>query len=197
MSKIPIKIKIALVDTLIRQENLFGVDYDETIIKFLADIWPLDEMNSEDSRFQTARGDAIQHLVNNDDWEFDYLLKERFSLINNDDELFIRFINTTVRPKYRESEDEIMKFVLLIKPHLEEVGYTLEIQSSDDSGSPIYKVIKLADSSDAPIDVEENKIPFFVTKEPRGRHNSYRSHPGPEEFPAFVLGKDFIDMYCI
>lgn len=192
MPDISRKIKIALVDVLIDQPDVFGThNYYEKIIDFLNEIWPLDEMPSEDHRFSTAREDAIQHLVNNYDWEYDELLKRRFNLIDNDDEVFIKFIDTVVNPEYRQSADEIMSFVLLINPYLEKVGYNLVLQGRDESDKPIYQVVKKRDAKGTPIDVEENKIPFLVVKRPNGRHNRVNSHSPPSEYPAFVLSYNY------
>ena len=198
MSKISIKIKSALVDVLIKQNNLFGEKYEEMgPMKFLGEVWLLDKMPSTDERYPTARGDAIQHLVNNDDWSYDYMLKERFSLLNDTDEVFIKFINTIVHPDFKESEDEIIYFVLLINPYLKKVGYTLSIQDRGENGIPIYRVVEWEASSDLPIDIEENKIPFFVTKKPLGENKNEDLHKTPNEFPAFVLEFDKWNDYGI
>ena len=188
MSKISIKIKSALVDILLKQNNLFGEKYEDMgPMKFLGEVWLLDEMPSTDERYPTARGDAIQHLVNNDDWSYDYMLKERFSLLNDTDEVFIKFINTVVHPNFKESEDEIIYFVLLIDPYLQKAGYKLSIQDRGEKGIPIYKVVEWDESSDLPIDIEENKIPFFVTGEPIDESEGSDSNKTPDEFPKFVL----------
>lgn len=191
MPIIPIKIKSALVDILLNQNNLFGEKYEEMgPMKFLGKVWLLDDMPSTDSRYPTARGDAIQHLVNNDDWSYEHMLKERFNLLNDTDEVFIKFINTIVHPDFKESEDEIIYFVLLINPYLKKVGYTLSIQDRNEKGIPIYKIVDWEPSSGLSIDIEENKIPFFVTKKPIGKKEGEELRKAPNELPAFVLEFD-------
>ena len=39
-------------------------------IEFLCKLYPLNEMPSNDNRFENARDDIFQHTVNNDDWDF-------------------------------------------------------------------------------------------------------------------------------
>lgn len=41
--------------------------FDE--VEFLSRLYNLDELPSYDSRYRSARGDIIQHTVNNDDWD--------------------------------------------------------------------------------------------------------------------------------
>jgi len=103
MKNISRTIKLELFRALIKEEDVFGKD---EIVVFLDDVWDLRTMSSEDARYTDAYGDVVQHMVNNDDWEIDYLFIERLKLLD-DDEKFISFLETIVSKKYSENEDDI------------------------------------------------------------------------------------------
>ena len=180
------KIKLELYKVLNKESNAFGENGDEGIIPFLNDIWDLALMKSEDSRFKNALGDFTQHLVNNpEDYSYDYVFQERLGLLD-DDEKYTKFVETVLSPKYREGEDDIFKYVLLINPYLEKEGYTLLLQDYNDEGSPIYK-IGVVPSDNTPTDIKPNSIPFYVEKNPTGRNDRVSSHKKPLTYPSFVL----------
>ena len=64
---------------------------DQNIVDFLKMIWDLPAMPSADPRFKNAEADAIQHLVNNDDWDLTYTFERRFNLLAGDIKYFIKF----------------------------------------------------------------------------------------------------------
>lgn len=122
--KLSKKIKLELYNLLNKEANAFGDNGDDGIIPFLSDIWDLSSMKSEDNRYNNALGDFIQHLIRNDDYSYDYVFQERLKLLD-DDEKFSLFIETVLQPKYRDGEDDIFKYVLLINPYLEKEGWPL------------------------------------------------------------------------
>ena len=68
--------------------------------EFLSRLYPLAEMPSTDSRFESAEGDIWQHTVNNSDWG-DYWFFEdfRFQLMDgSDDEPILKFICEMIHP---------------------------------------------------------------------------------------------------
>lgn len=184
--RISTKNKEELLNLILHQNNPFKEDEYEGIIEFLSKIWDLKSMPSEDSRFNNAEEDIIQHTINNDDWEIDYLFKDRLRLFD-DDEVFLKFIETIVHSEFRIDEDDIFKFVLLINDILEKDQLQLSISEYSDTGYPIY-TIKLIDENDLfPIDIKRNSIPFFVEKNPSGWADKKSSHRTPKIFPCFVL----------
>lgn len=186
MIKIPRRIKAELFNAILKEENPFGKeDGEEWTLGFLGEIWDLRNMPSEDSRFNDAYQDIYQHTINNDDWDLNYLFLDRLKLID-DDEKFVKFIETIVNPKFRESEDEIVKFVLLINSYLESEKYALSVSEYDENGSPIY-LIQEKRESDPSSELLKNTIIFYVEKEPSGYETRTSSHSPPETFPAFVL----------
>ena len=121
MFNISNKIKSELFKALKKEPNAFG---KEDNIEFLNEIWDLRAMPSEDNRYKDAYGDIFQHIINNNDWDIDYLYLDRLNLYEND-EIFTKFLETIVNPKYRKSEDEIIKFVLLINSYIEKENFSV------------------------------------------------------------------------
>jgi len=179
------KAKIDLFELLKKQPNSFGESSQSGYLPFLSQIWSLRTMTSEDDRFSNAYEDIYQHTVNNNDWEIDFLFLDRLKLAD-DNEVFNKFIETLVKPEFRKTEDEIMKFVLLINPYLEKEGHILSLKEISD-GYPIYTIHTKAEADSQPIDLPVNKIPFFVQKSPTGRTDRPSSHTKPTTLPSFVL----------
>lgn len=83
MKQISPEMKRAVYETIKSQGNFYGkyaegyyADDDLNIVNFLKLIWDLPAMKSDDSRFRNAEADATQHLINNDDWDTDYIFEK-------------------------------------------------------------------------------------------------------------------------
>lgn len=107
---------------------------------FLARIFPLRELPSNDHRYEDAYGDIVQHRVNNpEDWGDDYIFTDpRFNLLWGTDENFLKFLEATVHPTARPGDDaaalvETYNEILILD------GYELR-QDGSLSGHPLYKV---------------------------------------------------------
>jgi hypothetical protein len=69
---------------------------------FLDRVVDLDSLPSTDPRFETARQDLWQHLVNNDDWESDWVFSYGpLALLTGDDEVFLKFLCEMLHPVVR------------------------------------------------------------------------------------------------
>ncbi|KFF11469.1 AbiJ-related protein [Flavobacterium hydatis] len=176
-------LKREILKKILEQHNPFGES--DNIMSFLSRIWELDIMPSTDSRFEDAFGDIQQHIVYNDDWNFEYLFEERLDLLS-DDKQFKVFLETILHPDIRQTEDEIMKFYLVINPYLEKEKYRFVIVNYL-RDFPIYEIKLITDTDDIPADIKLNDIPFFVEWEPDGHNDKFHSHITPEVFPSFVL----------
>lgn len=107
-------------------------------IEFLKRLYPLDEMESYDSRFSNAEGDIWQHTVNNDDYEMFWVFKdERFELLNGDDSIFLNFISEIFHPAVRIEREPWEEFLKKFNQLLEYDGYEL-YESKKISGRSIY-----------------------------------------------------------
>lgn len=181
------KLKLDILKELLTEKELFGTPVsDENIIKFLDEMLNLKALPSEDERFNDAYDDAYQHLVNNYDWEYEYVLTERFNIIDNN-EFFIEFLNRIIHPDIRNTKDDIMKFYLMINPYLEKENLSYKAIQLDNNGLIVYKVSAKQDADKIPLGLVANNIPFFVNNNPKGFFDRKSSHQTPKEFPSFVL----------
>ncbi|MBS1728941.1 MAG: hypothetical protein JST51_19655 [Armatimonadetes bacterium] len=113
-------------------------------LAFLRKLYPLHEMHSTDSRFPTAEGDIIQHTVNNDDWERNWVFSDdRFGLKAGSDEDFLTFIAATLHPancrNVNVAQSHCEQFNELLRPD----GWEL-YQRGEVSGRPKYHFRKMA-----------------------------------------------------
>jgi len=187
MLKLPKELKLQLFNLIKTQDSPFGDENGQNgLLPFLELIWPLRTLPSEDGRYSDAWGDAHQHLVNNSDWDYDYTFLTRFKLLESD-EYFNRFLEAVVSPGVRRSEDEMIKFILLIQPLLEKQDYVFSVDGHTTSGYPVYKLRENIDGNDFLYDLQPNTIRFFVQWSLTGRSDRRTSHSPPPEFPSFVL----------
>lgn len=187
MIKLSKKLKNDILNVIITQDNSFGdLSNGDGILDFLSKIWDLRIMPSTDGRYNDAYGDIYQHMVNNDDWDYEYLFITRLEILENDD-VFQRFLHTVLNPDIRKTEDSIMKFYLLINPYLEKENYGLFITDYTSDELPVYEIKDKKDIDEIPIGIKQNNIPFFVVLNPNGRADRASSHASPTEFPSFVL----------
>ena len=94
------------------------------VMNFLKRVWPLDEMPSEDHRFETATFDIRTHL-RFEDWDDSYLLLERLNLARGADDQFLQFIEAVVHPLVVSDETEARSLVDSINELLERDGLHL------------------------------------------------------------------------
>ena len=114
--------------------NIFG-RLDE--LEFLERLYNLDEMESNDSRFPTFKGDIIQHRYNNYDWEDYWFFEDDRLGLMKDDEHFLNFIKEIFNPYVREEKSDWKLFLDNINDLLKNDGYEL-YEESKISGRAIY-----------------------------------------------------------
>lgn len=141
-------------------EGLNLLFQQDLIIDFLEEIWDLRAMPSTDSRYDDAYGDIVQHTINNDDWDLDYLFIERLELLKND-KRFNLFLENIVSPKYRGTEDDIFLYVQYINPHLESEGLVLRVTSYTDEELPVYTIREATSEFDLPNHIKRNDLIFL------------------------------------
>lgn len=105
-------------------------------LDFLKRVWPLDEMPSEDRRYQSATDDIATH-VGFGDWDDSHLLLERLKLSNGPDADFLRFVEAVVHPQAVPDEPEALRLVAAINRSLERDGFHL-VETDQISGKPTY-----------------------------------------------------------
>lgn len=130
-----------IIDYLLLRDYPFYGRLD--LISFLRRIWDLASLPSTDSRFKNAEGDIHQHMINNADWENDYLLLTYFDLTSCNDNTFISFLETCVHPIVLNDPAKISETVEAFNAQLKSAGLILtEIQQV--SGPPLFKVKSMA-----------------------------------------------------
>ncbi|MFB3894884.1 MAG: TIR domain-containing protein [bacterium] len=134
----------SLIDRILMADRPFHGRMD--LLAFLKRVWDLSSMPSTDNRFQDAVGDIWQHMVNNYDWSYDYLLLDRLKLPQCDDKIFLRFVEMCVHPLVANDDKEITTYVEDFNHLLEKDGYRLVIAERV-SGRPIYKAAEIGSES--------------------------------------------------
>jgi hypothetical protein len=129
-----------ILDYLLLREFPFHGRLD--LISFLKRIWDLSSMPSTDGRFETAEADIYQHMINNYDWEYDYLLNTYLDLPSCNDEIFASFLENCVHPIVLKEQDQIAETVAEFNKELEPDGFRLE-PTKQISGRPLYKVVQI------------------------------------------------------
>jgi ABC-type multidrug transport system ATPase subunit len=185
MEQLSDQIKLKILQAILAQRDFLGVysNRDEGIIDFLNLIWPLKELPSEDSRYNDAEGDAYQHLVNNNDWEYDYVFTTRFNLLGQDEQIFIKFLEVVVNPEVRGDRGQVVRYVSLINQLLLQTQVILVLMSYSD-GLPVYGVQTRQQVSDRPQDIPPNQISFFHSQSTVNK-----------TYPHFYLSHDKWDDY--
>ncbi|MDR4927233.1 hypothetical protein [Peribacillus simplex] len=124
-------------------EGLYGMGNIEggmELIDFLNRIWDLEKMPSTDSRFSSASEDIYQHMINNNDWEEDFLYEKYLGLQTAPDEIFIHFLEQVVHPIVRQQSQ--MEYIEFLNQYL--VKDSFQFYHSDNlSGFPVYKINNL------------------------------------------------------
>jgi len=185
--EISLRLKKEILQFILSQPDSFGhFTNDMDLLNFLEKIWDLRSMSSDDYRFDNAFDDIVQHMVNNNDWDYEYLFEQRLNVFEPD-AIFKLFIETVLSTDIRRDEDEIMKFYLLLNPYLEREGYGFSVIDHSPDGLPVYQIKPLQETDKTPNDFPPNTIPFYTAVEPSGRSDWANSHRTPSKTPAFVL----------
>ncbi|MDO6488425.1 AAA family ATPase [Colwellia sp. 6_MG-2023] len=148
----------------------FANNRDDGIVPFLNEIWDLKSMPSEDSRYNDAEGDVIQHTINNDDWDLHELFEQRLKLVENEN-YFIKFVEVFLLPKYQSTLELTSYFTEKINDILKKEGLILATVSYE-GDFPIIELTKM-DTLDRPSDIPINKIPFYVIPYPSMNISNY------------------------
>ena len=119
------------------------------LVGFLKRVWDLSSMPSTDGRFENAEGDIWQHMINNSDWDEDFLLSNYLKLFECPETIFLKFIEQVVHPVVLRERDasEVKQVVDELNKYLEPDGYRLDIDSQI-SGRGIYKAKRIGENKE-------------------------------------------------
>lgn len=107
----------AIIDYLVTAE----VDWSGRLNdhEFLARLYDLDNLPSDDSRFHDASADIHQHTVNWNDWQSDWVFSDqRFNLLRCSDKEFLSFLCEMVHPVVRPNAEEAAMLIATLNDAL-------------------------------------------------------------------------------
>lgn len=128
-------------------------------INFLNRIIDLSELPSYDSRFSNMKEDIVQHTINNNDWEIDWVFDDERLNLMNDNTLFVKFINNIFHPLVRNEESEWENYLNQINEILKFDKIELRV-TKDFSGRPVYEIAPITNGGLIENYTEEIKVKF-------------------------------------
>ena len=126
-----------IIDGLRIERTNWAGSLDE--VQFLGRIFNLEDLPSQDHRFDNAARDIWQHRINNpDDWEDDWIFDDsRFNLHKGSSETFLRFLCQIVHPVVRPDKNEAVALVSQFNDQLRRDGWQLVVEEKI-AGRPRY-----------------------------------------------------------
>jgi hypothetical protein len=110
--------------------------------EFLARLYDLTRLPSDDQRYSNAAGDIHQHQVRNRDWSGDWVFYDRrFNLLHAPDDVFLKFLCETVHPIVRPDTEEASVMVSSYNQQLINDGWML-VETKRISGRPQFAAQK-------------------------------------------------------
>jgi len=123
-------------DAMVAEKIIWNGRLEEP--EFLARLFDLQSLPSDDRRFEDAGGDIWQHRINNHDWDDDWIFYDaRFSLLDGDDEIFLRFLCETIHPVVRPDVTESSRLCQLYNRYLCNDGFQL-VEQTRLSNKPVF-----------------------------------------------------------
>jgi hypothetical protein len=121
-----------LIESNLSWSGRFGED------DFLARIYDLTKLPSEDHRYRNAAGDIHQHRIRNNDWPDDWVFHDsRFNLLHTSDRNFLRFLCETLHPIVRPNTEEVHALLDAYNRQLATDGWVI-VESKKISGRPVF-----------------------------------------------------------
>ncbi len=118
---------------------------------FLSRIFDLQQLPSNDRRFNNASSDIWQHRVSNNDWEDDWIFTDtRFNLMKTDDEVFLRFLCEMLHPVVRNNPEEVERLKQTFNEFLRKDGYEI-VERTRISGKPVFAARIYTPTGKAPL----------------------------------------------
>lgn len=147
----------------------------------------VDELKSQDPRYDTFIGDFKKHCIDNDDWDINTLFVDRMLILETDD-VFQSFLEAVVSPIVLQNESEIYKVCNLVNNNLSETDLCLSLFKYNEEGAPIYLMVTKSGNGIIKPKRECKEFHFVVDKAPTGRTDYCGTHVYPQDnLPCFVL----------
>lgn len=151
--------RCAIFDVLRVRETKWAGRLDEA--EFLERIYDLENIPSNDDRFDNAKGDIWQHRVNNpNDWDDDWVFTDpRFGLTHGDDDTFLRFLCEMIHPVVRTDPQEIEVLRRLFNQSLRTEGYEL-VEQTRISDRPVFAARRTLERIPLSVHMAKKQIAF-------------------------------------
>jgi len=163
---------------------------------FLARLFDLKSMPSNDGRFDDAYGDIWQHRINNNDWDDYWVFSDtRFNLLHGEDEIFLRFLCETIHPVVRTNQEEVERLRQNYNLLLRNEGYEI-VSKTKMGGRSVFAARKIAISSN--LNVDSLKKKFDGTDTNYVLEQITRMETSVENDPRLAIGtaKELVETVC-
>lgn len=105
---------------------------------FLGRIFDLKSLPSRDSRYSNAYDDIYQHMINNNDWDDNWIYSDpRINMLHCEDNIYLKFLADTLHPLVRTNPDEVSQLLEIYNKHLSADGFEVA-QTDEISGKPVF-----------------------------------------------------------
>lgn len=158
-----------------------------TFADFVASVWNVHDMPSEDNRYKTKYEDIFQHYVNNRDYTYDELFLSKLRVQDGDN--LEKFLQNVVQYDYYKDANLQERSVEKLNNALHIYGLAYREIGSTTDGFPTYELI-IAEDGYLAINLPKNTIPILVDKHSSTPTNKIGNHKQPDTFPALVLAFD-------
>lgn len=158
-----------------------------TFADFVASIWDIHNMPSEDDRYKTKYEDIVKHYINNRDYTYDELFLSKLRV--QDDNQLELFLKNIADIRFFPNREALESSVKLLNEVLSQFGMYYKISGYDEQGIPLYS-IQISDKGFEDPNLPPSGICIKVEKTPSGNSNRFGSHEIPNEFPCLLLVYD-------
>lgn len=189
MSTINKEDRHAIYKVIASTDFFANLETHSLLIDFLNSIWELRTLASTDKRFPNLMGDIQQHVINNNDWDYDILFLDKLALLDSKDDIFQAFLERSADAKFHLNKEKRNDLVYIINGYLIPKGYELVIFNYNENDIEEYQLMSINPEYTS-IDFPLNIIPFYVEKKPSGYSHKVTSHSKPKTYPSFVLVTD-------
>lgn len=122
------------------------VRHRDRLLGMLDSLWVLDDdpLSGWGGRDNSLRAQVTRHVVNNDDWDTEYLF-ERLGCFDAPHPRFARFLEALAAPSTIPDEPAQRRFVEAVNVHLQRVGAQLQVVGEED-GYPLFQLIQVGET---------------------------------------------------
>lgn len=180
--------QILRIYRVIEQTPLFEEFANEgTFADFVASVWDIHNMPSEDERYKTKYEDIVKHYINNRDYTYDELFLSKLRV--QDDNQLEPFLKNLANVRLYPNREALESSIKLLNEVLSPFGMYYKISEYDKQGIPLYS-LQISDKGFEAPNLPPCGICIRVEKNPRGNSNRFGNHEIPNEFPSLLLVYD-------